>query len=56
MKYEIGLSISGEYYFVLKSRNGKVIATSEMYNTKQSCKKGIASVKRTWFAKVVDLT
>jgi uncharacterized protein YegP (UPF0339 family) len=56
MKYEIRLSKSDEYYFVIKARNGEIIATSEMYKTKQSCKKGIASVKRTWLAKVVDLT
>lgn len=56
MKYEIKLSASNEFYFVLKARNGEIVATSEMYKTKESCKKGITSVKRNWFAKVVDLT
>lgn len=30
--------------FDLKATNGQVIATSEVYNSKESCKKGIASV------------
>jgi len=33
------------WWFTLVAGNGKVIAQSEMYNSKQSCLKGIASVK-----------
>ncbi|MBF4339134.1 YegP family protein, partial [Vibrio anguillarum] len=33
------------YYFVLKADNGQVIATSEMYASKQGAENGIASVK-----------
>ena len=33
-------------HFVLKADNGEVIATSQVYTTKDSCKKGIESVKR----------
>lgn len=45
----------GEYfYFNLIASNGEIIATSEMYESKQGCKKGIAAVKRCLFAKVVD--
>lgn len=32
------------YVFNLKATNGEVIATSEVYTTKEACKKGIASV------------
>lgn len=32
--------------FDLKARNGEVIATSEVYNTKASCLKGVASVQK----------
>lgn len=56
MKYEIRQSKDHKFYFVLKAKNGLVVATSETYDTKQACKKGISAVKRTWFAKVVDLT
>lgn len=34
-----------EFYFVLKASNGEVIATSEMYSSKQAAKNGIASVQ-----------
>jgi len=32
--------------FDLKATNGQVIATSEVYTTKDACKKGIASVQK----------
>jgi len=34
------------WFFNLIATNGKVLATSETYNSRQSCLKGIASVKR----------
>ena len=34
------------FMFNLKAGNGEVIATSEVYNTEASCRKGIASVVR----------
>lgn len=34
------------FKFDLKARNGEVIATSEVYNTKASCMKGVDSVRR----------
>ncbi len=39
-------SKSGEYYFVLKARNGKVIGVSEMYTTHLGRDNGIASVMK----------
>lgn len=56
-KFEILTSINSEYYFVLKAGNGEVIATSEMYTTKQNCKNGIQSVKdNATIADVVDFS
>ncbi|MEP3211159.1 MAG: YegP family protein [Maribacter sp.] len=46
-KFEIKKSSNGKFYFNLRSKsNGEIIATSEMYNSKQSCKGGIDAVKR----------
>lgn len=45
-KFEIRIATNRiQYYFVLLAKNGKVISTSEMYETKQACRKGIRSVK-----------
>ena len=32
-------------HFVLKADNGEIIATSQVYKSKESCKKGIESVR-----------
>lgn len=40
-----GITAESEFYFVLKASNGEVIATSEMYSSKQAAKSGIASVR-----------
>ena len=44
-KFVIKQSNAG-FHFVLKASNGEVIATSQVYTTKDSCKKGIESVKK----------
>ena len=44
-KFVIKESDAG-FHFVLKAANGEVIATSQVYTTKDSCKKGIESVKQ----------
>lgn len=36
---------NGQFYFNLTAKNGQVIASSEMYTTKDACENGIASVK-----------
>ena len=36
----------GKTHFVLLASNGRVVATSETYESKESCLKGIAAVKR----------
>lgn len=57
MRFVIQSSKDGQFYFVLKASNGEIIATSEMYKSKQSCKNGLKAVKRiALFASVVDLT
>lgn len=42
--------------FDLKAGNGEVIATSEVYASEASCKKGIESVKKCSVGEVEDLT
>lgn len=45
-KYEIYLDKGGEFRFRLKAKNGEIIAVSEGYKAKASCKNGIESVKK----------
>ncbi len=45
-KFVIKRGSSGQYHFNLVSTNGQVVATSETYDSKESCKEGIAAVKR----------
>lgn len=44
-KFEIYKDKSGEFRFRLKAKNGEIIAVSEGYVRKYSCKKGIESVR-----------
>ncbi len=44
-KFEMYEDKAGEFRFRLKAKNGEVIAVSEGYKTKESCKNGIESVK-----------
>ncbi|WP_457802577.1 YegP family protein, partial [Vibrio cholerae] len=55
-KYELKKSSNNQFYFVLKATNGQVIATSEMYTTKQNAINGIESVKANANSQTVDLT
>lgn len=56
-KFEIFKDSNGEYRFRLKAENGKIIAQSEGYVTKQGCQNGIQSVKdNAPQATVIDLT
>ena len=43
--FEITKDKAGKFRFHLKAANGEIIATSEAYNTKQSCQDEIKSVK-----------
>ena len=45
-KFEITKRKDGEFQFNLKAGNGEIILTSEGYAAKDSCKKGIESVKK----------
>ncbi|MDX1583603.1 MAG: YegP family protein [Thermoanaerobaculia bacterium] len=47
---------NGEHYFVLKAKNGQVIAQSETYKKPASMENGIASVKKNANAAVSDET
>lgn len=43
--FEVRKSEANKPYFVLVANNGEIILTSEEYESKQGCEKGIASVK-----------
>jgi Uncharacterized conserved protein len=43
-KYEIFFDKGGKYRFHLKAMNGEIVAASQGYTTKASCKKGIESI------------
>ncbi len=45
-KFEIYKDKSEEFRFRLKARNGEIIATSEGYKKKDSCLKGVESVRK----------
>ena len=45
-KYVIKKAKNGEFHFVLKAPNGKVILQSELYKSKQSAEKGINAIKQ----------
>jgi uncharacterized protein len=45
-KFVIKQGITGQFHFNLVSTNGQVVATSEAYQSKESCKEGIEAVKR----------
>ena len=44
-RFDIKRSSDDQFYFNLVARNNEIIATSEMYTTKQNCINGINSVK-----------
>jgi uncharacterized protein YegP (UPF0339 family) len=44
-RFERATAKNGEFYFNLKSTNGQVVGTSEMYKAKSSMESGIESVK-----------
>lgn len=44
-QFEITKDAAGEYRFRLRAPNGEIIAISESYKSKDSCKNGIASIK-----------
>jgi uncharacterized protein YegP (UPF0339 family) len=55
--YFLTQSDDGGYCFVLKARNGQVLATSEVYTTKESAEAGIRAVRGTaTAAKIIDTT
>ncbi len=56
-QFEINESDDGQFYFTLKAANNEIIATSEMYTSKQNCQNGIESVKTNApNAEIVDTT
>lgn len=44
-KFELKKSEKGQFFFNLKAGNGEVVFTSQMYKSRESAEKGIASVQ-----------
>ena len=44
-KFELKQAKNGKYFFNLKSGNGEIVLTSQMYADRGGCENGIASVK-----------
>jgi len=56
-QFEIYQDAAGEYRFRLRAPNGEIIAVSEGYKSKGSCRNGIESVKENApKATIQDLT
>jgi len=55
-KYEIFIDAKFEFRFNLIAPNGQIITSSQAYNTKQGCIKGVEAVKNSCGADIEDLT
>jgi uncharacterized protein YegP (UPF0339 family) len=55
-KYEVFADANLEFRFNLIAPNGKIIASSEGYKSKQSCLNGIEAVKKSCGAEIEELT
>lgn len=56
-RFEIYKDSEGKFRFRLRATNNEIIAVSEAYESKASCKNGIQSVKTNApKAKIVDIT
>lgn len=53
-KFELTKNSSGKFHFNLKSSNGRVIASSEAYNTKSAALTGIESIRKNAAGAVLD--
>lgn len=56
-KFEIRIATNRtQWYWVYIAKNGEVLCTSEMLESKQAARKGIRSAKLCVFAPVNDMT
>jgi uncharacterized protein len=55
-KYEIYKDNAGKFRWRLRASNGEEIASGQGYESKESCKDGIKSVKKNASSKIVDMT
>lgn len=56
-KFELKTAKDGQFYFNLTAKNGQVIASSEMYKSKEAALNGINSVKENApLAEMEDMT
>lgn len=52
-------SKDGQFYFVVKAKNGEIMCTSETYTRKSNLKKGIAALRKVmlkYYIKTIDHT
>lgn len=57
MKFEIRIARNRkQYYWVLIAGNGETLSTSEMYETKQSARKGVRAARLCVVSPVYDMT
>ena len=53
-KFELKKTKNGDFYFNLTAGNGQVIASSQMYKSKVSAKKGIKCVQANVAVAVIE--
>lgn len=53
-KYEIFMDKGGKYRFHLNAMNGEIVASSQGYKTKESCKKGIDSIAKNAVGSTIE--
>lgn len=53
-QYDRRTAVNGQYYFVLKAKNGEIIGTSELYSSSFARDNGITAVKRVGPTAPVD--
>lgn len=54
-QYSRRKSRDGQFYFVLKAANHRIIGTSEMYKTEQAREKGIDAVKNCLYEPLIRI-
>lgn len=47
-------SKNGQFYFVVKAKNGETMCTSETYTRKSNCKNGIAALRKVMFKYYIE--
>ncbi|MGR3218487.1 MAG: YegP family protein [Candidatus Anammoxibacter sp.] len=43
-QFEVKKAHNGQFHFILRAKNGKVVLQSEMYDSKQAASRGVHSI------------